>query len=110
MREPVLSLIADGSMANGPLANCREHGTVPLANLSDRDQQDRQAARAAEHGRSRNVLLKQIMSQLHGRPGARTGSLPRSVSSGSEGDRRLCPRHAGRRLVVQPGSAHVDGW
>ncbi len=46
------------------------HGTVLLDKLDDKAQRDWYAAATAEHGWSRNVLLQQIMNQLHRRVGA----------------------------------------
>jgi predicted nuclease of restriction endonuclease-like (RecB) superfamily len=46
------------------------HVTVLLDKLDDRNERDWYAARAAEQGWSRNVLLNQIISRLHQRSGA----------------------------------------
>lgn len=45
------------------------HVTLLLDKLSDRGERDWYAARAAENGWTRNVLLNQIMSRLHERAG-----------------------------------------
>jgi predicted nuclease of restriction endonuclease-like (RecB) superfamily len=52
------------------------HVTVLLDKLDDQAQRDWYAAAAVEHGWSRNVLLNQIMRQLHARAGAAPSNFP----------------------------------
>ena len=56
------------------------HVTVLLDKISDQDERDWYAAAAAQHGWSRDVLLQQIMNQLHRRIGAAPSNFPAQLA------------------------------
>jgi DUF1016 N-terminal domain len=53
-----------------------EHVTVLLDNLNDQNEREWYGTAAAEYGWSRNVLLNQIMNQLHTPAAAAPSNLP----------------------------------
>jgi hypothetical protein len=74
------------------------HVTVLLNKFNDQNEREWYAAAAAEYGWSHNVLLNQIMNQLHPGPPLPRRTSPTSCPLGT-GDRRL-----DRRLLQTPAA------